>query len=109
MVFWKCARRPFSMHEETAPRAMDFMFLELRDVVTDIVHDPEIAVAENSFKCPASQVCHDLTIRKGKVCRGSHCSEVLLALPGCYRNARELPVDYRYSVLFHSLLHEIEI
>jgi hypothetical protein len=77
------------MHDDVPP----VVALDLGDVVTDVVHESEIALcAEDVLERTANQRRHDLSIGPREVRSSNHRSVVATAGGPGEGRARELPV-----------------
>src|SRR5206468_4457972 len=106
------ARRALAMHAEAATTAVHHVFLDLRHVVADVVHEPEAqrrgAETEGRAEGPLHQAHHHLPVRPGEVRRRGHRAEVRLAFGRTERDAGELTVRDADAVALHGTSHGAE-
>src|ERR1041384_8748654 len=109
MAFRKGTRGTLSVDENLPEPASDPVLFALCDVVADIVDDLQIGISEDRPAGLPDTVCHELPVREGKVCPRRHRTEIPPSLAGGNRHACKLAVDDADAVLFHTMLHQIEI
>ena len=98
------------MDEHFPVAALDLVPLELRDVVTNVVDDPQFGLLpENAFESSARKMRDALAVRPGKICGGAHRGEVSLAFARVRGHRRQLPVRQRDCIALHALIHVAQV
>src|SRR5215472_2213163 len=97
------------MYAEHPALTVYLVRLELRQVVRDVVHQAEGAIAENGPEGLASRFADHLAIGTTEIGSRGHGGEVGLPMPGMDRGRGQLTVGYTNAIAGHRLEHLLDV